>query len=272
MFGPNARLDVTGSFHASTADALRFSDGGVFFTNPFANSVLTVAPPASFGFLGPNPAGISLKGSNLGVLTGKSISLVGGDIDLSGGAYVSAPAGRIDIASVASAGEVVPNVPGTPASLDVGSFTQLGNLTMPLGELTTGSVYGGGTVVIRAGRFLIDSEKTWVSFINCSSRGNVDGAPTAVDIAVTNDFVLAAGEIAASSTAGTGKAGDIKIQAGSLEVSANPLTYAYTNIASRALSSGASGNIDITTGSLVVKDGAGIYTSAQGYYANAGPG
>jgi large exoprotein involved in heme utilization and adhesion len=113
---------------------------------------------------------------------------------------------------------------------------------------------------------------TYTSLINCSTRGNVDGAPTAVDIAVTNDFTLAAGEIAASSTAGAGKAGDIKIQAGTLELNANPSTYPYTNIASRALASGSGGAIDITTGNLVIKNGAGIFTAALGYYADAGPG
>jgi filamentous hemagglutinin family protein len=30
LFGPHARLDVPGSFHASTADELRFEDGAVF--------------------------------------------------------------------------------------------------------------------------------------------------------------------------------------------------------------------------------------------------
>jgi large exoprotein involved in heme utilization and adhesion len=29
LFGPNARLDVPGAFHASTADELRFEDGKV---------------------------------------------------------------------------------------------------------------------------------------------------------------------------------------------------------------------------------------------------
>jgi large exoprotein involved in heme utilization and adhesion len=30
VFGPDARLDVPGSFHASTADELSFSDGVAF--------------------------------------------------------------------------------------------------------------------------------------------------------------------------------------------------------------------------------------------------
>jgi filamentous hemagglutinin family protein len=33
LFGPNASLDVCGSFHVSTADVLRLADGAQFFTN-----------------------------------------------------------------------------------------------------------------------------------------------------------------------------------------------------------------------------------------------
>jgi hypothetical protein len=62
LFGEHASLDVDGSFHVSTADYLRLADGGRFeATNP-ENSVLTVAPPEAFGFLGEHPAGISFQG------------------------------------------------------------------------------------------------------------------------------------------------------------------------------------------------------------------
>jgi len=50
VFGPNAQLDVQGSFHASTADYLRLGEGGRFDARNPSNSILTVAPIASFGF------------------------------------------------------------------------------------------------------------------------------------------------------------------------------------------------------------------------------
>ena len=52
MFGPQASLEVSGSFHVSTADFLRFADGAKFFANLGQESVLTVASPMAFGFLG----------------------------------------------------------------------------------------------------------------------------------------------------------------------------------------------------------------------------
>ncbi len=66
LFGPNARLDVKGSFHASTADQLNFADGAVFSALDTAGSTLTVAEPQSFGFLGANvgrDAGTSAAGT-----------------------------------------------------------------------------------------------------------------------------------------------------------------------------------------------------------------
>ncbi len=55
LFGPNARLDVKGAFHASTADELRFADGAVFSALDTAGSTLSVAEPQAFGFLGATP-------------------------------------------------------------------------------------------------------------------------------------------------------------------------------------------------------------------------
>jgi filamentous hemagglutinin family protein len=40
VFGPNARLDVQGSFHASTADYLSFSNGGRFYARNPRESIL----------------------------------------------------------------------------------------------------------------------------------------------------------------------------------------------------------------------------------------
>lgn len=79
LFGPNARLDVSGSFHVSTADVLRFADGRKFYTDLNKDSTLSMAPPAAFGFLRQNPAGVSIQGSTLEVSEGKTLSIIGGD-------------------------------------------------------------------------------------------------------------------------------------------------------------------------------------------------
>jgi len=75
LFGPNARLDVSGSFHVSTADYLRLADGARFVARLSENSTLSVAPPVAFGFLESQPAVITGQGSSLHVPAGATLSV-----------------------------------------------------------------------------------------------------------------------------------------------------------------------------------------------------
>jgi filamentous hemagglutinin family protein len=106
LFGPNASLAVSGSFHVSTADVLRFADEAKFFTSLGQASVLTVASPAAFGFLGSDPAPITLQGLMIAVPTGRAVSVVGGDITMAGGT-LQAAAGQLQLVSVASPSAVL---------------------------------------------------------------------------------------------------------------------------------------------------------------------
>ena len=124
---------MSGSFHASTADYIRFDDGAMFHADLSKTTTLTVAAPAAFGFLGNNPAAITIDQSFLQVPDGETLSVIGGDIDIMGdnsfaSAYIGARSGQINIASVASNGEVVPNVPGGDPGLNVDSFSSLGRI------------------------------------------------------------------------------------------------------------------------------------------------
>lgn len=65
VFGPNATLDVSGSFTATTADYIRLADGGRFASNPTERPVLTSADPRAFGFLSPAPPHIVVNDARL---------------------------------------------------------------------------------------------------------------------------------------------------------------------------------------------------------------
>ncbi len=85
VFHENARLDLQGSFYASTADALHFADGTAFHVDTTqAMPLLSVAPVAQFGFLSDTPAAIRVQNSLLEVNSGETLALIGGDIQLSG--------------------------------------------------------------------------------------------------------------------------------------------------------------------------------------------
>jgi filamentous hemagglutinin family protein len=67
IFGPNARLDVSGSFMASTASSLNFADGTHFSaTNPEAPPLLTINVPLGLQ-LGMNQPGQIANAGNLAV-------------------------------------------------------------------------------------------------------------------------------------------------------------------------------------------------------------
>ena len=250
VFGPTASLDVSGSFHVSTADYLRFADGTTFAAHLGAQSSLTVAAPAAFGFLGPHPSGIAVQGSTLTVPSGKTLSLVGGDIAIVGGRptndappNVAAPGGRITIASVASAGEVVvPVVEQTPA-LDMGAFARLGTITLEHNARLEASGPRGGTVVIRGGQLSMDGGQI------VANTGVESGASPGIDMQITDAAVFTNNALLTTEAGGTGKAGDIHLTAHRVEV------HKEVRVGSVARSgSGSAGNVTITAtaGSVLV--------------------
>src|SRR6266550_6736268 len=89
LFGATARLNVGGSFHATTADYIKLGADGVVSADPTRASALTSAPPSAFGFLTANPkpidvqAGVFSGGRFTNVLqvpVGGTLSFVGGPV------------------------------------------------------------------------------------------------------------------------------------------------------------------------------------------------
>ncbi|WP_293120350.1 filamentous hemagglutinin N-terminal domain-containing protein [Moorena sp. SIO4G3] len=83
VFGPNARLDVAGSFFASTANSLVFGDGVEFSaTSPQAPPLLTIniTPGLQYGKYDPRTT-ITNAGN---LAAGKDLTLAAGNLDLQG--------------------------------------------------------------------------------------------------------------------------------------------------------------------------------------------
>lgn len=95
IFGQNASLDIGGSFSASTATGIGFSNGQVFgvdLASPFPSGEAD-----SFQFAVAQPAGILSQG-NLSVPPGSNIILTGGSVVSTG--RLEAPDGAISVAAV----------------------------------------------------------------------------------------------------------------------------------------------------------------------------
>jgi filamentous hemagglutinin family protein len=111
LFGPNASLNIGGSFVATTADAIGFPNGEVFssdVTQPLPNELLTINPNALF-FNQRTPQPIINRSifneQGLQVLPRQNLLLVGGEIQLDGGRLIS-PGSHVELGSVGEAGTV----------------------------------------------------------------------------------------------------------------------------------------------------------------------
>ncbi|MCC5614022.1 S-layer family protein [Nostoc sp. CHAB 5836] len=119
LFGNNARLDVAGSFVASTANSFVFGNGLEFSaTNSQTPSPLLTVNPSALLFnqiaaapiqnnsvapAGIDPAGFNAFGLRVG--DGQSLLLVGGNVSMDGG-QLNAYGGRVELGGLAAAGNV----------------------------------------------------------------------------------------------------------------------------------------------------------------------
>nr|WP_242020193.1 filamentous hemagglutinin N-terminal domain-containing protein [Trichocoleus sp. FACHB-40] len=83
VFGPNASLDIQGSFVATTAEGIQLGDSGYFSAaQPQTSSLLSVSPGALFfNAVANQPTSIINQGN---LATGKNLTLLAGNLDLQG--------------------------------------------------------------------------------------------------------------------------------------------------------------------------------------------
>ncbi|RKZ69743.1 MAG: hypothetical protein DRQ99_00100 [Candidatus Parabeggiatoa sp. nov. 3] len=251
LFGPHARLDVQGSFHASTADTIRLQDGGQFNARLPSNSLLTVAPLQAFGFLTDTPASITTQDSQLSVSNNQTLSLIGGDLHLKGESPIqldekgfaaisaesklTAQFGRINLASVASSGDVIPTDSGLDLKAKGGIITANNTLIDVSGR-------GGGSVFIRGGQFVMQD-----AVIQANTLADQNGQ--GIDMQLS-EFVNINGQTQAVliKTFGSGNAGPLRIVTPHLEVTGSA-------IKTDSLGTGQAGQIEIQAKQIVFKDG-----------------
>jgi filamentous hemagglutinin family protein len=231
VFGPNAQLDVRGSFFAATADSVVFNNGLEFSaTNPQTAPLLTVNIPAGLRFrenpgaivnrstatgqLNLPPSSLPLPITNrvgLAVAPGQTLALIGGDIQLASG-NLTANNGQILLGSIASPGTV--NFAPTPLglTLNYNNIANFGNIQISGGALLNTSGTGGGKVDIRGENVTLSSSR-----IYALTLGSTDGR--GIDINARN-LRIEGGSQLSTFTLGAGSGGNINLSAAdSIEIS-----------------------------------------------------
>ncbi|WP_228061962.1 filamentous hemagglutinin N-terminal domain-containing protein [[Phormidium] sp. LEGE 05292] len=295
IFGPNAQLNIGGSFVASTASGIRFADGTQFNTTPNQpTSLLTISVPIGLQY-GANPGNITVQGQGLpvptpvegetaaqqaareiqlqqqwlnspvglGVQPGRTLALIGGNVALEGG-ILKAPSGRIELGSVADAGVVSLNPTEKGWALGYPNIPAFGNIQLSQLATVIASGEGGGDIQVQGGRVALSGE----SRIIADTLGNQNGGTVSVQ---TRQLSLTEGSAIANDTVSQGTGGNLLINTSEF---VELIGISSNNSASRlqtiTFSSGDAGDLRLTTRQLIVRDGAGITTStlAQGAAGN----
>ena len=303
VFGPNARLDVGGSFVGTTANGIGLANGDMFSANPgdaLPNQLLNVNPNAFFfnqvaaqPIINRSTAG----GAGLEVPQGKSLLLVGGNVSLEGG-RLQAPGGRVELGGLARSENIGLSVAGDELRSSFPDQVQRADISLTNRARVNVAAGGGGSIAVNAQDLnLVEGSKLEAGITPTSKLGSVDSKAGDIEINATGAITLADKSIITNSVQpkAIGKGGDIHITAGSFSATNGSELFASTegrgdagNVTIEARdtvefagespdfnSSGAfsrvepgaegqAGNIDITTGSLSVSDGAFLTTSTDG--------
>jgi filamentous hemagglutinin family protein len=300
VFGPTATLNVAGSVNIATADYLRTTDGARYYADLGKVSTLSMTPVAAFGFLGPSPpTAVRVKGSNLAVPDGQTLSLVGGNrtfedtteavpvtvpagVTMAGG-RLSAASGRVNavslgtVASAAIGGEVVFTGSGLTATVTPVGFTTMGTILLNQTALVDTSGNPGGTIFMRGGQLTLDGNQESACCLRTSlvsdTTGPADhpsGVP-GIDLNADNVTITGHAFITAGGRTGSGNAADINIVAtDSIAATGRSGVGNDYTIGTETFSAGNAGNITLTANTILLIDAAILANSNVGASGAAG--
>ncbi|MEB3885167.1 S-layer family protein [Lyngbya sp. CCY1209] len=274
VFGPNAQLNIGGSFVASTADRLIFDDGTQFATRPETPPLLSVNLPVGLQLgadagtivnrsqavgigleMEPSPTGLQVR-------PGRAIAFVGGEINLEGG-LLTAFGGDIELGAIRG---------GTwrlGSGVPVESTSQLGDIQLDRGARVTTSGLGGGEIRMGGDRVNLSNG----AGLSADTFGEVDGRGVTIS---ARQFNLSDRAFVSASTFGAGNGGGIDIRTSEsinltgtepsrvvgelVEGTFDPLNL-RDGLYSFSAGGGDAGNVILATPQLDVSEGATILTS-----------
>ncbi|MBD2181409.1 filamentous hemagglutinin N-terminal domain-containing protein [Planktothrix sp. FACHB-1355] len=254
IFGPNAQLNIGGSFFASTANSIRFADNTEFSaSNPQTSPLLTVSVPIGLQF-GVNPGQIVVQGNGnnlsidsetygddvyirderpvgLQVNPGQTLALLGRDILLDSG-NLTAPSGRIELGSVATEGNV--NLTSSKIGWVLGyqEIHNFGDISLNKAASVDTSGEGGGSIQVQSRQLSLGEGSAFLALTLGSSNG------IGIDIRAADSIRMS----------GVNSQG----------------VYSFVAAETNPNSTGNAGNITVETGNLILDNGALISSSTFG--------
>ncbi|MBD2438440.1 filamentous hemagglutinin N-terminal domain-containing protein [Nostoc sp. FACHB-110] len=277
IFGENARLNVGGSFLATTANAIKFADNFEFSaTSLESKPLLTISLPISLQF-GVNPRLIQVQGNGQGardfnpsifdtqealrVQPNRTLALVGGEINLEG-ATLKTAGGRIELGSVAGNGSVSWTAIDKGFALDYGGVQNFGKIQLSQQSTIDASGEGGGDIQVVGKNVTLTNR----SQIEASTLG---AKPGGFVVVTATELLEISGDYSYLSTSvypqATGNAGQLTIKTRDLQVSNGAFVSTFS------FGPGKGGNLTVTADNVEVigrstdgQFGSAFTTSSQG--------
>jgi filamentous hemagglutinin family protein len=285
IFGRNARLDISGSFTASTSDRFVFPDGSDFSAiHPQSSPLLTVNAPV--------PLGLQFEGNSSSSIANQASLSVGRNLTLAGGTVLStgslnAPAGQL---TVTAAGDAqIRDITAQTATLFAGGNLVLDasqiHTTGDLNLLAQGTVSAqenviapfrtdvGGNLLIQGQQGINLSDATLPEVEVLSAHGNIVlRSPHNI---IGDAYYDAGGDVTIDSGGSIRATGQIythlqSLDGGNVRLNANGNILLGTIIGGQIAENGnfvtnrSGGNIDITSHGMITVQGGGIYSDVSG--------
>lgn len=301
-FGQNAKLDIQGSFIATTADSIQLGKYGLFSaTNPENSNLLTISPNALFfnQLINQKNRDIQIENSEIEVNHGKTLAFIGGNLKIDN-ANLIAPGGRVELGGILGTGTVEINSENSNLKFIFPQSTPRGDVILSNQSLVNVRAGNRGDIAIHARK--LQSQDSIMRAGIAANQGSVNSQAGNIDIHATESVTLDESQILNTvRPRGVGNSGHITITTGSLSLlggselntstfgqgnsgnimiqTSGPISLAGVD-ASGELSSaivtnvgdtgvGEGGSIDISAKSLTLNDGAEISASTKGK-GNAG--
>ncbi|BAY30052.1 hypothetical protein NIES2107_18960 [Nostoc carneum NIES-2107] len=288
IFGSHAKLDIGGSFFATTANSIKFADGKEFHTSTDGNPpLLTVSVPIGLQY-GSKASSIEVNGANLTISKYQMLALIGGDLTINNSKLI-ANSGHIELGGVADSGMVELSWIGSQPQLSFPQDLARANVLISNNSLVTTSGSGGGIIQLTGKNLTIENSRISTFTLGEISGANLllnasdavivksdrntqtftdglfaenNGSGDSLGITINTNKLQVEGEARISTVTlpdSLGKGGDITINAAdTIELSGvDSLDEAVaTGLVTDTFGHGAGGNLTVNTGKLTVKNGA----------------